>query len=77
MKWLRDFLPHLSIAMLLGLPVLIYCHERNPMLSFLTSNASFVYMLTLCVVGLTVAVMDISDRRRLARRRQNRESEER
>lgn len=73
MKWLRDFLPHLSIAMLLGLPVLIYCHERNPMMSFLTSKASFAYLMTLCVVGLAVAVMDISDRRRQARRRQSRE----
>lgn len=64
MRWLRDFLPHLSIAMLLGVPVLIYCQGRNPMMGFLTSRVSYVYLLIMCAVGVAVAILDIADRRR-------------
>ena len=64
MKYIKDFLPHLSIAMLLGLAVLVLLDERNPLMNFLTSSPSKIYLLIVCAVGLAVAVMFISERRK-------------
>ena len=64
MKFIKDFLPHLSIAMLLGLAVLVVLDERNPLMNFLTSSTSKIYLLILCAVGLAVAVLVISERQK-------------
>ena len=63
MKFIKDALSHLLISMLLGRAVLVYLDGRNPMMAFLSSGASKTYMLILCAVGLSVAVMYIAGRR--------------
>ena len=40
MKFLKAFLPHLAIAMLMGLVVLVILDGRNPLMAFLTSGCS-------------------------------------
>ena len=69
MNFLKDFLPHFSISMLLGLVVLIYVDMRNPLMNFLTSTPSKIYLLILCAAGLATAILYITDRRRRYRRR--------
>ena len=64
MRFLKEFIPHLLISMLLGLILLVYLDGRNPLMEFLTSDASKAYLLILCAAGLTTAVLYISDRRR-------------
>lgn len=64
MNFWKDFLPHLSLSMLLGLVVLIILDERNPLMSFLTSGASKIYLLITCALGVAVAVLYIGERRR-------------
>ena len=64
MRFIRDFLPHLAVSMLLGLIVLIILDEHNPLMNFLTSNVSKVYLLIMCALSLLVIIMYISDRRK-------------
>lgn len=64
MRFLKSFLPHLAVAMLLGLLVLIVLDGRNPLMAFLTSGASKVYMVIMCVLSLTVIGAYIADKRR-------------
>ncbi len=56
MKFLRAFLPHLAVAMLLGLVVLIILDGFNPLMAFLTSNVSKLYMLIMCLVSIAVII---------------------
>lgn len=64
MRFVKDLLPHLLIAMLLGLIVLIVLDERNPLMYFLTSGTAKIYMLIMCAVGIATSAMCISDRRK-------------
>lgn len=64
MRFLKSFLPHLAIAMLLGLLVLIVLDGRNPLMAFLTSGASKVYMIVMCVSALLVIGAHIADQRK-------------
>lgn len=52
MKFIKGFLPHLAAAMLLGLVVLIVLDGYNPLMGFLTSGVSKVYMLLMCLINL-------------------------
>lgn len=64
MKFLKAFLPHLAVAMLLGLLVLIVLDGRNPLMAFLTSGASKAYMIIMCLLSLTVIGAHIAERRK-------------
>ena len=64
MKTIKAFLPHLLISLLLGLILLVYLDGRNPMMEFLTSRASKIYLISTCAVGLTVAMLYVSGQRR-------------
>lgn len=64
LRALRNFLPHLTIAMALGMAVLVYLDGRNPYMEFLTSGASKVYILLLCALCLAVAILDAARLRR-------------
>ena len=64
MKFIKNFLPHLSIAMLLGMIVLVIMDNHNPMMKFLTSSASKVYIIIMCVIGIVCAVLYAAKLRR-------------
>lgn len=64
MRFLKSFLPHLAIAMQLGLLVLIVLDGRNPLMAFLTSGASKVYMVIMCILSLAVTGAYIADKRK-------------
>lgn len=64
MKFIKDFIPHLALSMLLGLIVLIILDEHNPLMNFLTSNVSKIYLLIMCMLSLIVILLYISDRRK-------------
>ena len=57
MKFIKGFMPHLAISMVLGLVLLVYLDERNPYMAFLTSKVSKIYILILCAVCLLVAIL--------------------
>ena len=64
MKRFRIFLAMLANALLLGLIVLVIVDARNPYMRFLTSTASYLYLLLLAVVGVVVVSMHIASLRR-------------
>ena len=64
MKLLKAFLPHLAVALLLGLVVLIILDGHNPLMAFLTSDASKVYMLVMCAAGVAVCVEYMAQNRK-------------
>lgn len=64
MKAVKEFLAHLSIAMLLGFVVIAILDDRNPLMAFLTSRATKVYIVIMCVVGVATAIMYIARSRR-------------
>lgn len=43
----------LACAFLLGMLVLVFLDGRNPTMAFLTSGASKVYILLMCVLSIT------------------------
>ncbi len=64
MKRFRLILAMLANAMLMGLAVLVIVDARNPYMRFLTSTPSYVYLLLLCVLGVTVVSLYIASLRR-------------
>lgn len=61
MKFLKFILPHLAVAMLLGLVVLMILDGRNPLMNFLTGSAARVYMLTMCIICIIVIAEHIRE----------------
>ena len=64
MKYVKSFLPHLAIAMLLGLVLIVYLDGRNPYMAFLTSGVSKIYILILCAVCLIVSILFAAELRK-------------
>ena len=62
MKKLKTVLALFSNAMLLGLLLLIYLDGRNPYMAFLTSGVSKVYLVILCLLGLTNGILILAQR---------------
>lgn len=54
MKFFKWLMPHLAAALLMGLAVLVILDSRNPLMAFLTSPSSHVYILLCCALGLGV-----------------------
>ena len=44
MKFLKNFLPHLAIAMAVGLVVIMILDGFNPLMKFLTSDVTRAYI---------------------------------
>ena len=63
MKALKEFIAHLSIAMLLGMVVITILDGYNPLMAFLTSKATKVYIIVMCILGVATAVMYIAKSR--------------
>ncbi len=68
MKKLEEFLPHLSICLLLGLAVFMVLDGYNPYMKWLTSTASKVYIAVCVLVGVITAILLIARQRRRRRR---------
>ena len=64
MKGLKLFLAMLANALLMGLVVLVIVDARNPYMRFLTSSSSYLYLLLLAAVGITVVSLYIASLRR-------------
>ena len=64
MKKLGEFIPHLSICLLLCLGVFMVLDGSNPDMKWLTSTVSKVYIVICIVVGVITAVMLIVRQRR-------------
>lgn len=64
MKKLGEFIPHLSICLLICLAVFLVLDGYNPYMKWLTSTASKIYIVICVVVGITTAVMLIVRQRR-------------
>ena len=57
MKRILFALTLLSNSMLLGMALLVYLDSRNPYMKFLTSGTSKIYILLMCLLGLTVGFL--------------------
>ena len=64
MKAVKEFIAHLAIAMLLGMVVITILDGYNPLMAFLTSKASKVYIIVMCILGLVTALMYIAKSRK-------------
>lgn len=69
MKKIREFLPHLAIAFSLGLAVITVLDGYNPLMAFLTSNASKTYIYCACAVSFLTALACIYEQRRRSKKR--------
>ncbi len=64
MRAVKEFLAHLAIAMLLGMVVITILDGYNPLMAFLTSKATKIYIMIMCALGVIVAIMYIAQSRR-------------
>ena len=64
MKRFKLILAMLANALLLGLVVLVIVDARNPYMRFLTSTVSYIYLLLLVVIGVTVVSLYIASLRK-------------
>lgn len=64
MRRVKLFLAMLANALLMGLVVLVIVDARNPYMRFLTSSSSYLYLLLLAAVGITVVSLYIASLRR-------------
>lgn len=64
MKRFELILAMLANALLLGLAVLVIVDARNPYMRFLTSTVSYIYLLLLVVIGVTVVSLYIASLRK-------------
>lgn len=68
MKKLEEFLPHLSLCLLLCLGVFTVLDSYNPYKQWLTSTVSKIFIAITIVVGIITAIMLIARQRRRKRR---------
>ncbi|MCR5663334.1 MAG: hypothetical protein K6G17_00475 [Oscillospiraceae bacterium] len=75
MKKIARAIPHLAIALLLGLQVFVVLDGFNPLMQWLNSGVSKIYITATCVVGLIACVLCVVQQRRRPRRTQPRDGE--
>lgn len=65
MKKIADFviyiLPHLLLSMALGLVLITVLDGYNPMMGFLTSEVSKIYIYILCALAVLTALVYIAE----------------
>lgn len=65
MKKIADFviyiLPHLLLSMALGLVLITVLDGYNPMMGFLTSDVSKIYIYILCALAVLTALLYIAE----------------
>lgn len=64
MKFLKNFLPHLAIAMAVGLVVIMILDGFNPLMKFLTSDVTRAYIVILTIVVVISSVISIAENRK-------------
>lgn len=64
MKFLKNFLPHLAIAMAVGLVVIMILDGFNPLMKFLTSDVTRTYIVILAIVVVISSVISIAENRK-------------
>lgn len=64
MKFLKNFLPHLAIAMAVGLVVIMILDGFNPLMKFLTSDVTRAYIVILSIVVVISSVISIAENRK-------------
>ena len=57
MRLVEKLLSHLSIAMLMGMVVLVIMDNHNPLMKFLTSVPSKTYIIVMCAAALISLVL--------------------
>ena len=58
-RFIRGFLPNLAVSMLLGLLTIVIVDGFNPMMQFLGSNVTKIYIAATCIVCLIVSISQI------------------
>ena len=58
-KLFRGFLPNLALALLLGLMTIVIVDGFNPMMQFLGSNVTKIYIMATCIVCIAVSISQI------------------
>ena len=64
MKFLKNFLPHLAIAMAVGLVVIMILDGFNPLMKFLTNDVTRAYIVILAIVVVISSVISIAENRK-------------
>ena len=64
MRAVKEFIAHLAIAMLLGMVVITILDGCNPLMAFLTSRPTKVYIVVMCILGVVTAIMYIAKSRK-------------
>lgn len=64
MKKIAEFIPHLCIAMMLSMIVFVVLDGFNPLMRWLNSDVSKIFIVLSSLVGLITAVMLIVRQRR-------------
>lgn len=64
MKFLKNFLPHLAIAMAVGLVVIMILDGFNPLMKLLTSDVTRAYIVILAIVVVISSVISIAENRK-------------
>lgn len=59
--FIRYILPHLLLSMSLGLILIVVLDGYNPMMGFLTSAVSKIYIYILCALAVLTALLYIGE----------------
>lgn len=73
MRFLRSFLPHISLALSVSLLVVVYLDRRNPMMGFLVGAPFFTLAVLACAASAATAVVYCIDQRKPKKRRKKAE----
>lgn len=75
MKWMRGFLPNLTIALNVVLLIVVYLDLRNPAMGFLVGAPFLVLVIASVLCSLTMAWIVYADWRRRSRKRRTRQDD--
>ena len=64
MRKIKEFLPHLCLSMALAMVVIVILDVRNPLMKFLTSNTSRIYIYAFCALTVLVCFISMIDNRK-------------
>ena len=59
--FIKYILPHLLLCMALGLVLIVVLDGYNPMMGFLTSEVSKIYIYILCALAVLTALLYIGE----------------
>ena len=59
--FIKYILPHLLLSMALGLVLIVVLDGYNPMMGFLTSQVSKIYICILCALAVLTALLYIGE----------------